>query len=152
MSKETLMYTSTIDVGGEQLSQVLRKVLGDKPESEFTEIKNTMGLIRGKESGEVRDALLSTVSVVKDEIATRMQYWNSRNSGSGRRIESVILCGGSSNLLGLPEYLTECLGVPTMRGNVWENVFSLDNHIPPIDKRHSYGYAAAIGLALRNIV
>jgi type IV pilus assembly protein PilM len=150
--KGTLMYTSTIDIGGEQLSQVLRKVLGDTTESSLTLIKNTAGLIRGKESGEVRDALLSTVSVIKDEVATRMQYWNTHNHKANRRIERVILCGGSSNLLGLPEYLTESLGVPTTRGNVWENAFSIDKHIPPIDKRHSYGYAAAIGLALRSIV
>jgi type IV pilus assembly protein PilM len=151
VSRGTLMYTSTIDIGGEQLSQVLRKVLGDKPESELTTIKNTAGLVRSQESGEVRDALLSTVSVIKDEVATRMQYWNSRNIRADRRIERVIMCGGSSNLLGLPEYLTECLGVPATRGNVWENAFSLHDHIPPIDKRHSYGYAAAIGLGLRNI-
>jgi type IV pilus assembly protein PilM len=152
VSRGVLLYTSTIDIGGEQLSQVLRKVLGDTAESELTKIKNTAGLVRGQESGEVRDALLSTVSVIKDELATRMQYWNSRNHQASRRIERVMLCGGSSNLLGLPEYLTESLGVPTTRGNVWENAFSLDEHIPAIDKRHSYGYAAAIGLALRNIV
>lgn len=152
VSKGTLMYTSTIDIGGEQLSQVLRKVLGDTPEATLTEIKNTAVLVRNQESGEVREALLSTVSVIKDELATRMQYWNSHNHKVGRRIERVMLCGGSSNLLGLPEYLTESLGVQTERGNVWENAFSLDEHIPPIDKRHSYGYAAAIGLALRNIV
>lgn len=152
VSRGTLMYTSTIDIGGEQLSQVLRKVLGDKPEGELTQIKNTAGLVRGLDSSDVRDALLSTVSVVKDEIATRMQYWNSRNHKADRRIERVMLCGGSANLLGFPEYLTESLGVPTTRGNVWENAFSLDAYIPPIDKRHSYGYAAAIGLALQTIV
>lgn len=152
VSKGTLMYTSTIDIGGEGLSQVLRKVLGDKTESELTRIKNAEGLIRGVDSAEVRDALLSTVSVIKDEISTRMQYWNLRNGVGSRRIETVLLCGGSSNLLGLPEYLTESLGVAAVRGNVWENSFSLENSIPPIDKRHSYGYASAIGLALRSIV
>lgn len=147
----TLLYTSTIDIGGEQLSQVLRKVLGEKSESEITEIKNTQGLIRGLDSGEVRDALISTISVIKDEIITRMQYWNMHNGGT-RKIKAIMLCGGSSNLLGLPEYLTETVNVPVTRGNVWENVFSLEDAVPPIDCRHSYGYAAAIGLALRNIV
>lgn len=152
VNQGSLMYTSTIDIGGEQLSQVLRKVLGDKPESEFTQIKNTAGLIRGTDNSDVRDALLSTVSVIKDEISTRMQYWNLRNGSGGRRVETVILCGGSANLLGLPEYLTESLSIPCVRGNIWENAFSLEKTIPPIDKRHSYGYAAAVGLALRNIV
>lgn len=154
VTEGTLLYTSTIDIGGEQLSQVLRKVLGnDIAESELTKIKNTKGLLREVESSDVRDALISTVSVIKDELATRMQYWHMRNGiDNNRKIGSIILCGGSSNLKGLPEYITETTGVPAFRGNVWENTFSLDDTVPPIDLRHSYGYAVAIGLALKNIV
>jgi Tfp pilus assembly PilM family ATPase len=150
--KGALLYTSTIDIGGNQLSQVLRKILGDKPEAEFTRIKNTQGLVRGVDSSDVRDALMSTVSVVRDELATRMHYWHSRpNHSDKRRITSVVLCGGSINLKGLPEYFTETLNLPVVRGNVWENAFSLESVVPPIDRRHSFGYAAAIGLALKNI-
>lgn len=151
---DALLYTSTIDIGGDQLSQVLRKELGDEvSESTLTKLKNTVGLIRGVDSPEVRDALIGTVSVIKDELATRMQYWHLRNGHSEeRRITSVIMCGGSANLKGLPAYLSETLGVPAVRANVWENTFSLDEHIPPIDRRHSFGYATAIGLALKNSV
>ena len=118
----------------------------------MTRIKNTEGLVRGVESSDVRDALISTVSVIRDELATRMQYWHARTDGKeNRRINNVILCGGSANLKGLPEYLTETLGIPALRGNVWENAFSLTDTVPPIDRFHSYGYAAAIGLALKNI-
>ncbi len=148
-----LLYTSTIDIGGVELSQVLRKVLGENtPEAELTQIKNTQGLVRGVDSSEVTDSLLSTVSVIKDEIATRMQYWHMRIGNEGnRRISTIILCGGSANLKGLPEYLTETIGIPTYRGNVWENAFSLEHTVPPIDLRHSFGYAAAIGLALKTV-
>lgn len=147
----TLLYTSTIDIGGDQLSLALRKVIGnDTPESELTKLKNTQGLVRAVDSSDVHDALLSTVSVIKDELATRMQYWHLRTGNSDeRRINSVVLCGGSANLKGLPAYMTEGLGIPAVRGNVWENTFSLDETVPPIDKRHSFGYATAIGLALR---
>jgi type IV pilus assembly protein PilM len=149
-----LLYTSTIDIGGNELSRVLRQVLGtDVAEGDLTVIKNTQGLNRRLESTDISDALLSTVSIVKDEIATRMQYWHTRTGDRDRRrIKSIFLCGGSSNLKGLPTYLSETLGVPCARGNVWENAFSLDNIVPPIDKNHSLGYATAIGLALKNIV
>jgi type IV pilus assembly protein PilM len=151
--KGALLYTSTIDFGGAHLSQVLRKVLGDKSETELTSIKNTEGLVRGVESSAVRDALMSTVSVIRDEIVRHMQYWNIRSvSQDDRRITSVILCGGSANLKGLPEYMCETLGVQTVRGNVWENAFSLEDTVPPIDRPHSFGYAAAIGLALKSIL
>jgi len=151
--KGALLYTSTVDIGGAQLSQVLRKTLGDKTEAELTLIKNTEGLVRGVDSSAVREALIPTVSVIRDEIATRMQYWHLRSGNQEeRRINSIILCGGSANLKGFPEYMTETLGVPTVRGNVWENVLSLEDTVPPIDRRHSFGYAAAIGLALKSIL
>jgi Tfp pilus assembly PilM family ATPase len=82
-----------------------------------------------------------------------MQYWHTRTGhDDARRITSVVLCGGSANLKGLPEYLTETLGIPATRANVWENSFSLEETVPAISLRYSFGYAAAIGLALKNIV
>ena len=148
----TLLYTSTIDIGGNQLSSALRQVLGDVAESDLTRLKNTEGLNRRLESSDVSDALLSVVSIIKDELVTRMQYWHMRSDIQKRRIGSIVLCGGSSNLKGLPTYLTETLGVPCVRGNVWKNAFSLDENVPPIDKPHSLGFATAIGLASKDIV
>lgn len=149
----TLQYTSTIDFGGNQLSDILRKELGNKTEDELTVIKNTQGLIKGVEDSRCYDALISTISVIKDELATRIQYWNAAAvQDKNRRIQSVVLCGGSINLKGLPEYLTETLKVSTVRADVWQNAFSFDKVIPPIDLRHSYGYATAIGLALKRTV
>ncbi|MCA9360154.1 pilus assembly protein PilM, partial [Candidatus Kaiserbacteria bacterium] len=149
--KNVLLYTSTIDIGGDALSQALRKVLGsDVAEEELTNLKNTQGLVRGKDSAEVHDTLISTISVIKDELATRMQYWHLRNGSSAeRRISSVLLSGGSSNLKGLPAYLTESLNVPCVQANVWENTFSLETTVPPISLRKSFGYATAVGLALK---
>jgi type IV pilus assembly protein PilM len=151
--KGTLLYTSTIEIGGDLLSESVRKVLGeDISEAEITDLKNTKGLLRGKDSSEVCEAMVGAVTSIKDELLTRMQYWHLRNDNSEeRRISAVMMCGGSANLRGLPAYMTEALGVPCVRGNVWENVMSLDSTVPPIDVRHSLGYAAAIGLALRNV-
>lgn len=152
-SECSLLYTSTIDIGGGQLSQVLRKTLGDLAESELTKIKNTSGLIKTVDNTDIYESLISTISVIKDEIASRMQYWHLQdNNKGGRRIKKIILCGGSVNLNGLPEYLTESLGVPCERANVWTNAFPTSEVVPPITKRYSYGYATAIGLALKSTV
>lgn len=148
---DILMYTSTIDIGGKELSAALRKQLGDKTEDELTMIKNTQGLERtaGKE---VHEALIGTVSAIKGEIAQRIQYWNTRGvGGEDRYVAEIILCGGSSNLKGFPEYLRETLGIETRLANVWQNAFDLGDTVPPIDRAHAYGYATAIGLALGNL-
>jgi type IV pilus assembly protein PilM len=149
--KNTLLYTSTVDIGGDQLSAALRKQLGDDvAEKELTHLKNTEGLVHGAQSSVVHDALISTLSVIKDELVTRMQYWHVRTGADERRrLQKIILCGGSANLKGLPAYLTESVGVTSVRANVWENTFTFDEIVPPIDKRHSLGYATAVGLALQ---
>ncbi|MCA9365307.1 pilus assembly protein PilM [Candidatus Kaiserbacteria bacterium] len=147
-----LMFTSTVDIGGDTMSKALRAQLGnDIAESELTKIKNTQGLVKALDNDVVYEALLNTSSILKDEIASRLQYWHTRDyERKERKIKSVIICGGSSNMKGLPEYLTEALGVTVVRGNVWENVMDLDTDIPSIDRWHSYGYAAAVGLALKD--
>lgn len=153
VSNGVLVYTSTIDIGGKELSSALRRQLGDKPESELTQIKNTQGLVRSNLDSAAYEALLTTVSAIKDEIALRIQYWGSRSGGYAEaQLDSIVLCGGSSNLKGLPGYLTETLDVPAQRAQVWQNAFSLEDTIPPIDRRHSFGYATAIGLALNSFV
>ncbi|MDC1205360.1 pilus assembly protein PilM [Candidatus Pacebacteria bacterium] len=146
-----LMYTSTIDIGGNELSTALRHQLGEKKESELTEIKNAQGLVRGVNDSSAYDALVTTMSAIKDEIATRIQYWNTRDvEREERQIEKVILCGGSVNLKGLPGYFTETLGIEAKRAEVWNNAFDINQTVPPIGRRYSYGYATAIGLALTN--
>lgn len=144
-----LMYTSTIDIGGADLSAAMRKKLGDLEESELTEIKNSQGLVQGVGGSGAYDVLLSTMSSIVEEIGTRIQYWNTKDiAHEDRQIQSIILCGGSINMKGLPSYLTETLGVEAKRANVWQNAFSVEETIPPIPRRYSFGYATAIGLAL----
>lgn len=151
--KSSLLYTSTIDIGGSDLSKSLRNVLGNKPESELTEIKNTQGLVPQQHDKSVYEALLPPMANIKDEIATRLRYWHSQDKNiKSRPIKSIILCGGSSNLRGVTEYLTETLGVPTFRPDVWQNISFHKDFVPQIERRFSYGYATAIGLALKNSV
>jgi Tfp pilus assembly PilM family ATPase len=148
-----LMYTSTIEIAGTQLSEDMRKVLGNLPEAEITTVKNTKGLAHTKENEAVAAILQKYADSITDELSIRMHYWHTRDiDRAAREIKKVIICGGSVNLRGLPEYLTEKLEVPVERAQVWSNAFSLERNIPPIDRRHSYGYATAIGLALKNFV
>lgn len=147
--KGVLMYTSTIDIGGAVLSRALRAKLGDLPEAELTEIKNTQGLVRGVGDSTVHDVLVTAMASIVDEINTRIEYWNTKDiAHENRQIQSVILCGGSVNMKGLPSYFTEMLAVDVKRANVWQNAFSIEHKVPPIGLRYSFGYATAIGLAL----
>lgn len=148
-----LMYTSTIEIAGNQMSEDMRAILGNVPESELTTIKNTKGLVRMKDNESIAKVLEKYAGMVADELGIRIHYWDSRGIDPAlRQIQKIIICGGSANLLGLPEYLESKLDIPTERAQVWRNVFPIEKHIPPITRRYSYGYATAIGLALRNFM
>lgn len=146
-----LLYTSTIDVGGDTMSTSLRKRLGEKPEPKLTKLKNEVGLVRSTDNNEVFEALLPIVSSIKDEVQTRIQYWNDKN-GQLRSIDQIIICGGSANLRGLTAYLSETLGIDATLADVWQNAFDAKILTPPIDRRHSYGYATAVGLGLASFI
>jgi type IV pilus assembly protein PilM len=148
---KALMYTSTIEIAGDQMSQDMRGVLGNLAESELTKIKNTKGLLHTRDNEAIATILEKYAKNVVDEIDIRIQYWHSRGIDRDvREIKKVILCGGSANLFGLPEFMSEKLKIPTERAHVWANAFSLEASIPPITRRYSYGYATAIGLALKS--
>lgn len=152
VSNNILMYTSTIEIAGEQMSADMREILGDIPEADITHIKNTRGLAHTNENKKIAHVLEKYAESIAEEVGIRIQYWNTRDINKNEcAIKKIILSGGSVNLFGLPEFLTEKLSIPTERAQVWVNAFSLDTYIPPISRRHSYGYATAAGLALIGI-
>jgi len=147
-----LVHTSTVDIGGATLSESMREILGICTEEELTELKNKHGLQNTHTNKSVRLAILKVVEKISDELEARIQYWNTEERVRGdREITEVLLCGGSANLAGLPEYFSRVLSFPTSRAEVWKNAFSLDEFVPPISQRHAYGYATAIGLALTDV-
>jgi len=150
---ETLIYTSTIEIAGSQMSHDMRAVLGDLTESELTKIKNTKGLLATEDNKEIAEILKKYAKNIADELSIRMHYWDTRGiDKEDRSIKKVIICGGSANLFGLPEFLTSTLGVPTERAQVWVNSFPLNEYVPEISRRYSYGYATAVGLALKSFM
>ena len=152
-SEEVLRYTSTIDVGGSSLTRAVEKHFGVSKE-EADKIKNEKGFARYKENKELLEILLTTVSILRDEVSRHFTYWNTHkgeNEKENEKIDKIILCGGSANLAGLPEYLSSNINVVVEVANVWANTFSLNDVIPDIEQRYSLAYATTIGLALKGI-
>jgi type IV pilus assembly protein PilM len=148
-----LMYTSTMEIAGSQISEEMRKVLGNVSESELTTIKNTKGLAGTKDNEKIAAILKKYAENIADELSIRVHYWHSRGIDKEERtVKKVIVCGGSANMFGLPEFLSTKLEIPTERAHVWANAFSLEEHVPDISRRYSYGYATAVGLALKSFM
>lgn len=155
VANNQVAFTSTVQgIGGEDITTVVQKSLKiSRDTAEQYKIKR--GLSRSQENRDVFYALIPMVSVLKDEIMRRREYWNVRErEARGNTIEPIsriILTGGQSTLPGLDEYLSENLACPVEIVSPWLNVTHFDGGVPPVSLNESLGYTTAIGLALRGL-
>ena len=119
-----------------------KKVKSIKFEKEFVEDKRIL------------KSLAPSIINLTKEIKKYLNYcethkvYNFNNS----KVEEIILCGGGANLKGLGKVLSLELGIPTVVGNPWINVFPGDHkEIKGLSFKKSLSYTTAIGLALRDI-
>ncbi len=143
-------FATTLDVGGHALTLAVQKHFG-VTEEEAKRVKAEHGLVGGEGDQGYIEAMLSTVSVIREEIVRRLDYWQTR-SAAGTVHEPVtraVLVGGNATVRGLPEYLETALKIPVELGDVFANLASRDVWLPPLDYLESLAYATAIGLALR---
>jgi len=143
---------TTLDIGGHALTLAIEKYFG-VPEAEARRIKAEKGIVSGTENDEHLAAMLSTVSVIRGEIARRLDYWQTHASESGNEpVTRAILVGGNATVRGLPEYLEAGFKIPVELGDVFVNLASRDDWLPPVGYMQSLAYGTAIGLALREYV
>lgn len=146
-------FTTTLEVGGHALTLAVQKHFG-VTEEEAKRVKAEKGLVVGAENEEYLGAMLSTVSVIRDEVVRRLDYWQSRAGvlAAHAPVSRAILVGGNATLRGLPEYLGAALKIPVELGDVFKNFAPRDVWLPPLDYTESLAYGTAVGLVLREYV
>jgi len=150
VSNGIVIFTSTLDVGGETLNSIIAKNFKVSLE-EGKRIKQEYGLQRNTPNKEIFAVTLNSVSVLRDEIAKHFLYWHTHKDEEGKSnppIKKIILCGGDANLIGLADYLSVSMKVPVEMANVWVNIDNAGEKIPKISFRESLSFASALGLAL----
>lgn len=145
-------FATTIGIGGHALTLAVQKYF-DVTEAEAKRVKVEKGIVPTQGNEEYLSAMLSTVSAIRDEIATRLNYWQAKvvAGGGHEPVSHAILVGGNSSVRGLPEYLESTLRIPVVMGDVFTNFAPRDTWLPPIDYTESLAYATAIGLALYDV-
>jgi type IV pilus assembly protein PilM len=152
VSETVIQLTSTIEVGGSQLSSlVAEKLRMSKDDAEM--LKREYGLLgtSGRE-GEASEALRDGLSGIVREIDGQLRYWHSKTDGRGlrsRRVSTVLLCGGGALMKGIEAHFKRNLLVDVELANVWINVPFPKDYVPGISFEESLSYAAAVGLALQ---
>lgn len=152
VSKRIPRFATTIGIGGHSLTLAVQKHFG-VTEAEARKIKYEKGIVPAPGNEDYLAAMLSTVSAIRDEISSRLEYWQDRSasSTSGHSpVTKTILIGGNASVRGFTEYLEGALKIPVIAGDVFTNLASRDAWIPELDYNESLAYTATIGLALRD--
>lgn len=150
VSRGIVMFTSTLDVGGVMLTNMIEKNFKISFE-EAEKMKQKYGLQRNTTNKEIFSVLLSSVSVLRDEIAKHFLYWNTHKDEEGKNnplVKKIIFCGGDSNLIGLAEYISVSMKTNVEMANVWINILNTSEYIPEIGFRQALSFSTALGLAL----
>jgi Tfp pilus assembly PilM family ATPase len=109
-------------------------------EGEVSRVKDEQGLIKTRGNKELFSVLMKVAESLEYNIDKHYKYWKSKVNEKGDRvkpIEKIILCGGNSNLAGLPEYLSSSLKIPVERADVWINAPEFGDSVPEISKTES---------------
>lgn len=150
ISRGIVIFTSTLDLGGFMLTSMIEKNFKISFE-EAEKRKKECGLKRNTTNTEIFSVLLNGVSILRDEIVKHFLYWNTHKDEEGKDrplIKKVILCGGDSNLVGLPEYFSVSMKTSVEIANVWVNIIDTEKNTPEINLDQSLTFASALGLAL----
>ena len=162
----SLRFTSSISVSSNNFTEIISKNLGvDLVKAEKLKIKYGLGekiklKIKDelteikKEKGKVFEALVPALVDLTQQIKTHLDYYKTHNCKNlltdSCDVSKILLCGGGSNLKGLPKMLSQELKLPVELGNPWINILPKgERETPEISFEKSLGYTTVLGLAQR---
>jgi type IV pilus assembly protein PilM len=142
----------SINIGGHTVTQQLMNQM-KMSEAESERIKRDLGREAYTESG-LAGGLPKILEVIVlplvNEIRYAFQLYANMELAQIKKVEKIILTGGSSHLPRVPEYLAETLDMNVYRGDPWARVLypkDLASVLEEIGPRMS----VAVGLAMREM-
>jgi len=131
-------------VGGEEFTKVISNCFGVN-EERANILKKESGLNFSSDK-KLADILTPIISIIISEAKKNQQSYLQTN---GKRIDGIILTGGSSRMPGLEEYIAEEMNLSVEIGNPFQYV-SYDSLLADKLQAIAPSYAVAVGLALFN--
>lgn len=141
-----LVVTGTVAFGGDDITDTVVRALGVSPR-EAVALKSEYGMSVSPVQKQVRSSLEPSLSQLIKEIRRTIRYYEQRYA-TEPPIGQVVITGGSANMPGLTDYLTEQLRLPVRS-------FDLSVHIDfgglrPFFNADRTSYVTVAGLASVN--
>ena len=108
------------------------------------------GVVRFTSTVSLKGSIDENSSYLSQEIKKLHTYWHTLKDNIDRpekKLSQVILCGESWSD-NITSYLGAYIKTPIVVGNVWTNVFDINDVVPDMAFADSLKYATAVGLAL----
>ncbi|MBI5254412.1 type IV pilus assembly protein PilM [Candidatus Falkowbacteria bacterium] len=137
--------------GGTQLSAIMAKTMGtDVGAAE--QFKRDLGAhLAGNRNAEMQmpKPFKDFLEPIVNEMRYVINFFLEQPGNQNKRIERIILSGGSANLLNLGKHLETIFNIRAFVGNPWARIIYPEEMQPILDEIGPR-FAPAIGLALRN--
>lgn len=153
-SGHSIYFTYSIPVSSGQLTMAISKYLEISLEkAEKIKIKYDLNNIRTDLEKKILQAINPVLEDLVAQIKKYLNFYQDHAShehiSPGEKIKKILLCGGGTNLKGLPELLFKKLEIPVEIGDFWIN-------FPSKQKKNNIQgdllpFITALGLALRGL-
>lgn len=143
--KGVIKISRNIDTGGNDITKSVAESFNVSWEKAENIKKQQKDLINNKESG----VIVYSLELIIDEMRRILESKKSENS-SGGKVDGIIISGGSANMKGLTEYISNALGIRAIVGNPWKKIV-FDEKLKSKMEAMGLSFSVAVGLALRGI-
>ena len=138
-----------VDFGGDQLTKIIAQNFKLSFE-EADRMKLSMGLEGNTKDNKIKSLIESFCPVVIDEMKKQMDYYVET---ADKKIEEIIICGGSSLMAGMDKCLEDKCSRKVRRIDPWKTNGIATNSVNDkmFNKEAPILFSTAIGLALRSL-
>ena len=145
IEKGIIKMNHNLEVGGADITRIISQSM-NIPMIRAEELKKEFGLQAQGGEKEISNLMHSVLDLIIIEIQRMSEILVRKGN---RKIEKIILVGGTAILPGVTQYFTERTGISTAVGNPFFRVMYPD-HLDSVIKQIGPGYCTAVGLALRD--
>lgn len=143
----TLQFTSSVPIAGNTFTETIASALGissDKAEM----VKKKIGIENTTEYPKLKEALSPVLNNLSAEVKNILAFYQEH---SQNKVSSLVLCGGTSKLPHLDEFLgSQFADIPNFKvtlANPWLNLKNINSSA--MTSLDALGFTTAIGLASR---
>ena len=102
------------------------------------------------DSEELPEAIMKPIQAIIDEVEYSINFYLEQPENKDKRVERIVLSGGTANMYNLPKIFTDKLGIRAFVGNPWARVIYPED-LQPVLESIGTRLATSLGLAMRDI-